>query len=225
MLWKFKRVSVWNCVGNYRSFLREIHCFKINPSPKLLTDSSVKTHGVGKCNHPRRGKIGSFIFKKWLFYLKNKWILPDILAISPFICTFQIGVFFCFKQKWSRCILFCNLLPPNFCLRIQDIRKFYIVFILWVYQSLYSPSSPPFFVAVNIFVKNTLLPRWIFVSICKGLWFSSAHLGLRSLRCACVTSPVRVYIQQNSQEMKTVKSLTESPLARAQASGWSMAAQ
>lgn len=108
------------------------------------------------------------------------------------------------------CILFCNLLPPNFCLRIQDIRKFYIVFILWVYQSLYSPSSPPFFVAVNIFVKNTLLPRWVFVSICKGLWFSSAHLGLRSLRCACVTSPVRVYAQQNSQETKTVKSLTVS---------------
>lgn len=145
MLWKFKRVSVWNCVGNYRSFLREIHCFKINPSPKLLTDSSVKTHGVGKCNHPRRGKIGSFIFKKWLFYLKNKWILPDILAISPFICTFQIGVFFCFKQKWSLVAYYS--VTSFHLISVSEFRTYgnSTLFSYCGYTKVYIPRPPPLF--------------------------------------------------------------------------------
>ena len=139
MLWKFKRTSVWKSVVKYRSFLREIYCFKINPSPKLLTDSSVKTPGVGKYNHPRRRKIGSFSFKKWLFYLKKKWILPDI------ICTFQIGVF-CFKRKLSLLaycsVTYFHLTSVSKSGHKEILHCFHTVGIILKFISHYPP--PPF---------------------------------------------------------------------------------
>ena len=146
------------------------------------------------------------------------------MAISPFICTFQIGVF-CFKQKWL--LVAYSSVTYFHLISVSEFRTYGNSTLLPYcgYTKIYIPPPSLFFVAVNISVKNTLLSRWIFVSICKGLWLSSAPLGLLRLRCACVTSRVRVYIQQNSQEMETVKSVTESPLARAQAADHSMAAQ